>query len=255
MYNLAMPKPILVANWKNYPNSLPEAKTLLKELSKKKALLNKATLFIAPPAPYMELVANSFAKLASQDLFPIEKGAHTGTVSLEMLKSFGVRLTILGHSERRALGETSTEVAVKVRAALKAGITPLVCVGELVKDAEGEHFEFLREEIKSSLHGVNKKNVEKIILAYEPVWAIGKSAKEAIDPGELSQTTLFIRKVLSDLFGRKAAESVSILYGGSVEPKNVSALMNTGVRGMLVGHASLNAKSFLGIAEAIFENK
>ncbi|MEK7135096.1 MAG: triose-phosphate isomerase [Patescibacteria group bacterium] len=250
-----MSKLILVANWKNYPNSLPEAKALLKELSKKKALFSKTTLFIAPPAPYMELVANSFAKLASQDLFPTEKGAHTGTVSVEMLKSFGTKVAILGHSERRALGESSRDVAVKVKTALKAGITPLVCVGELVKDAEGEHFEFLREEIKASLTGVSKKDVEKIMLAYEPVWAIGKSAKDVINPGELSQTTLFMRKVLSDLFGRSAAEKVSILYGGSVEPKNVSDLMTGGVRGMLVGHASLNAKSFVGIVEAIFENK
>lgn len=250
-----MPKPILVANWKNYPNSLPEAKALLKELSKKKALFSKVSLLIAPPTPYMELVANSFAKLASQDLPSIEKGAHTGMVSVEMLKSFGTKVAILGHSERRALGESSAEVAGKVRVALKAGITPLVCVGELVKDAEGEHFEFLREEIKASLLGVSKKEVERIMLAYEPVWAIGKSAKDAIKPEELSQTVLFMRKALSDLFGRAAAEKVGILYGGSVEPKNASALMGGGVRGMLVGHASLDAKSFVGIVEAIFENK
>lgn len=247
-----MPKPIIVANWKNHPNSLPEAKTLIKELSKKKALYKKASLFIAPPAPYFDLVANSFTQLASQDLSVHEKGAHTGEMSLPMLKSFGVKLAILGHSERRALGESSQSVSDKVRLALKAGIQPLVCVGELSRDSEGEHFEFLREEIKASLAGLSKKEIEKIFLAYEPVWAIGKSAKDAISSDDLSQTVLFIRKVLSDLFGRASADKVLILYGGSVEPKNAAAQMVPGVRGLLVGHASLQAKSFEGIVESLF---
>jgi len=248
-----MPKPILIANWKNYPNSLPEAKALVKELSKKKALLSKTALFIAPPAPYYDLVSHSFAKLASQDLFPFDKGSHTGAVSIEVLKSFGVKLAILGHSERRALGETSENVSAKVKAALKAGITPLVCVGEKIKDNDGEHFEFLREEIKASLIGVSKKDVEKIFLSYEPVWAIGKSYKDAMTPEEVTQTIIFIKKILSDLYGRSTAENIPILYGGSVEPKNARALMTSGVKGFLVGHASLNAKSFSGIVEAIFE--
>lgn len=250
-----MAKLILVANWKNYPNSLPEAKLLLKRISRKKTLLNKIAFFIAPPSPYFDLVSNGFAKLASQDLFPIEKGARTGQVSVEILKSFGVRLVILGHSELRALGESSQEVSEKVKVALKAGITPLVCVGEATRDVEGEHFEFLREEIKASLANLSKRDIEKVLLAYEPVWAIGKSAKDAIDPVELSQTILFIKRVLADLFGRSRAEKVGILYGGSVEAKNVRALMTTGVKGMLVGHASLDAKNFEGIVEAIFENK
>jgi triosephosphate isomerase len=102
---------------------------------------------------------------------------------------------------------------------------------------------------------VTKKEVEKIMLAYEPVWAIGKSAKEAITPAELSQTILFIKKVLSDLFGRSAAEKIGVLYGGSVEPGDAHDLISTGVKGFLVGHASLKAPSFVGIVEAIFENK
>ncbi len=247
-----MVKPIIVANWKNHPNSSPEARDLLKELAKKKALFARTALFIAPPAPYLELVAKSFAKLASQDLFPVEKGSHTGTVSIHMLKSFGVKLSIIGHSERRAMGETSVDASAKIKAALKAGITPLLCVGELVRDAEGEHFAFLQEEIKASLAGLSKKEVEKILIAYEPVWAIGKGAKDAIDPGELSQTLLFIRKVLADIFGREAAGKVVLLYGGSVEPRNAKALLESGARGFLVGHASLEAKSFTGIVDAIF---
>jgi triosephosphate isomerase len=248
-----MAKPILVANWKNYPNSLPEAQSLLKEMGRKRLLYKKLTLFIAPPHVYFELVAKSFAHLASQDFSILEKGTHTGETSLEILKSFGVKLAILGHSERRALGESSEIVSQKVKVALKAGITPLVCVGESVRDNEGEHFEFLREQIKASLTGLTKKEVSKVMLAYEPVWAIGKNAKDAIYSEDLVQTVVFIKKVLADLFGRIATEDVPILYGGSVESANALELMqSTGVRGFLVGHASLKAKSLEIIAHSLF---
>lgn len=248
-----MAKPIIVANWKNHPNSFIEAKDLLKDLARKKALFAKTSFFIAPPAPYLELVSKSFAKAASQDVFPIEKGSHTGEVSIEMLKSFGVKLSIIGHSERRAQGETSAMASEKVKAALKAGITPLLCVGELSRDAEGEYFSFIQEELKSSLAGVSKKDAEKVLIAYEPVWAIGKSAKDAIDTTDLCETLLFLRKSLTDLFGRETAEKMTLLYGGSVEPRNAKALIGSGVKGFLVGHASLDAKSLAGIIEAIFE--
>jgi triosephosphate isomerase len=249
-----MTKPILVANWKNHPVSLPEAQTLLKELNKKKLLYKKLNLFIAPPLAYLESAARtvkSFGRLAAQDFFPQEKGSFTGEVAPEILKSFGVKLVILGHSERRALGETSEEVSVKAKSALKAGLIPLVCVGEKERDIEGEHFEKLRDEIKISLSGLKKNDLGKIIIAYEPVWAIGKSAKDAIDPNELSQTVIFIRKVLSDLFGRSAAEETAILYGGSVEPGNASTLIMAGVHGFLVGHESLSGTHIAEIAEAL----
>lgn len=248
-----MAKPIIVANWKNHPNSLPEARDLIKELGRKKALFSKTSFFIAPPAPYLEAVAKSFAKPASQDIFPFEKGSHTGEVSIETLKSFGVKLSIIGHSERRALGETSQDAAFKVKAALKAGITPLLCVGEPTRDAEGEYFSFLQDELKASLAGLTKKEAEKTLIAYEPIWAIGKKASDAIGSAELSETLLFIKKVLSDLFGRETADKIILLYGGSVEPRNAGSLMASGVRGFLVGHASLQARSLAGIIEAIFD--
>jgi triosephosphate isomerase (TIM) len=247
-----MAKTILIANWKNRPGSLPEAASLLKELSKKKALYKKANLFIAPPYTYFGEAAKSvkgYASLASQDLFPIEKGSYTGHISPEILKSFGVKLAILGHSERRSLGESSAQVSDKARASLKAGIIPLVCVGEEVRDSEGEHFEFLRDQVKSSLAGLKKSDAEKLVLAYEPVWAIGEKAKGAIDPADLSLTIIFIRKVLTEIFGRAAAEKVLVLYGGSVDPENAKMLMKgSGVRGFLIGRSSLSGKSLEAIA-------
>ncbi len=241
-----MSKLILVANWKNHPSSLEEAKNLLREMAKKKELYKKLALFVAPPLPYMETVserAASFSKLAAQDIPLVPKGDYTGVTSLDMLKSFGTRLAIIGHSERRAMGESSEMVSQKIKAALRAGIVPLVCVGEEKRDKDGEHFGLLREEIKALLAGVSKQAASSVIVAYEPVWVIGKSAEDALPPGDLAQSVIFIRKILSDLYGRNTADRISIVYGGSVEPANAGALAReTGVAGFLVGHASLRAK-------------
>lgn len=250
-----MAKPILVANWKNYPSSLSEAQKLMKDLGKKRELYKKLFLFVAPPFTYFESVSErlgTFGKLASQNISSLPPGTYTGQVTIDILKNFSVRLAIIGHSERRAFGETSEHITKKVRAALRAGITPLLCVGERERDTDGEHFEILRQDLKLLLGGLSKSEISKIALAYEPVWAIGKSSKDAINREELAQTVVFIKKVLSDLFGRKVAEKIPILYGGSVEPGNAYELMKgTGIRGFLVGHASLNAKSFEAIVKDI----
>lgn len=250
-----MAKPILVANWKNFPASLPEAKDLLTNLKKKAELYKKLRLIITPPLPYLGLVAEKAGKmveLGAQNLFPQEKGSHTGEVGVDILKSFGVKVVIVGHSERRALGETAVDVALKAQVAIKSGLSPLICFGEKSRDTDGEHFQFLQEELKTLLSGINKKDLGKVMLAYEPIWAIGKQSAGPIDPLDLSQTILFVKKVLTDLFGRESAEKVAILYGGSVDESNAGLLLrNSGVRGLLVGRASLNAKSFEGVAHSM----
>jgi len=251
-----MARPILVANWKNHPGSIKEAASLSKEMSKSRALYKKLSLFVAPPYPYFDSVSSvvkSFASLASQDIVALPKGSHTGFVTADILKSFGVKLSIIGHSERRALGETSQDVALKIKESLRAGIAPLVCVGEKDRDVDGEHFEFLREELRSSFAGLSRRaDISKLAVAYEPVWAIGGDAQDAMEAGDLSQSVIFIRKVLTEIFGRALAENIPILYGGSVEPDNVGALLSeTGVRGFLVGHASLDGKTFKAVAESL----
>ena len=251
-----MAKSILVANWKNHPSSIDEVRILLSQMAKKGVLYKKLSLFIAPPLPYFESVktrAKTFSSLASQDIF-VAPGAssYTSQVTPDILKSFGVKLSIIGHSERRALGESSVDVSKKVRAAISAGIIALVCVGESSRDKDGLYYETLRDQIKASLADLNdKKDVAKVMVAYEPVWAIGKGA-EAIDPTDLSQSVIFIRKVLTDMFGRELAQKVSILYGGSVDASNAPTLVEkTGIKGFLVGRASLKAKDFRPIAEAL----
>jgi len=251
-----MTKPILVANWKNHPGSLAEARTLLGQFVRSTKLYKKFSFFIAPPLAYFELFSKrsgGFFHLASQDVFSQVSGTYTGQITPDILKSFGTKLAIIGHSERRAMGETNEIVSQKIKVALRSSIISLVCVGEISRDQDGEHFEFLCDELKSSLASVNRKaDVSNIMIAYEPVWAIGGRAQDAMTPADLSQSVIFIKKVLTDMFGRVVAERIPILYGGSVEPANAGSLFGeTGIKGFLVGHASLNAKSFEAIARSL----
>lgn len=243
-----MAKAILVANWKNYPGSLEEARDLLRAMSRKFQLYKKVSLYIAPPLTYLDIVsknAKNFASLASQDISSQSQGTYTGLVTPDILKSFGTRLSIIGHSEQRSLGETDELVSCKVKVALRAGIIPLICVGETIRDQDGEHFMKLGEQLKFSLAGLKKNDAFKIMIAYEPVWAVGKNAKGAIEPSDLCQSVLFIKKVLTDMFGRAVAERIPVLYGGSVDSANISNIYSeTGIKGFLVGRASLNAKNF-----------
>lgn len=252
-----MSRPILVANWKNYPASSEEASFILKGLAKKSSVYKKLTTFIAPPTTYFESVSKrvkSFASLASQDIPEDINGTHTSVVSPDILKSFGVKLSIIGHSERRALGETDKKVSEKIKVALKSGIIPLVCVGEMVRDHEGNYFEFISEQIRRSLASVSRAvDAEKIVIAYEPIWAIGKKATGVVEPADLAQMVIFIKKVLTEMFDRKTAEKVSILYGGSVDAFNAATLATTSIKGFLVGRASLEAKTFAVIAEALIK--
>lgn len=240
-------KSILIANWKNFPGSLEEARVLVREISRKKNLFKKISLFVAPPLPYLALLSEksgSYSTLGSQDFFPYTKGKFTGAVTGEILKSFGVKFSILGHSEMRALGETAETVSLKAKMALKSGLCPVICFGEKELDSDGGHFAQIERELKGSIKDISKKDTNKIILAYEPVWAIGKTAKDSIDPKDLSETVVFIKKILTDIYGRKKADEIRIIYGGSVEPENAGILLkNTGVKGFLVGHASLKPSS------------
>lgn len=254
-----MAKPILIANWKNHPGSLKEAENILSKISRNRRSYEKINLFIAPPHPYLAAVSSrtgSLFKLACQDMPALVKETSTGSVMPDILKSFGVRLSIIGHSEVRAQGETSEIVSQKVATALSAGIAPLVCIGEKERDRDGEQFGFLRDEIGRSLSSLKDGDAQKLVLAYEPIWAVGKDALGVIEPGDLSQTVIFIKRVLADIFGREMADKIPILYGGSVDSSNTRELVhNTGVRGLLVGRASLDASSLKTIAESLIEKE
>ncbi len=247
-------KYILVANWKNHPNTIEEARAIISGLSKHRDKFKRLQTLIAPPNAFLDVVnskVKSIGFLASQDFSVLPKGTYTGETTVEMLKSFGVKASIIGHSERRKLGETNSLVSKKVLSAIKEGVTPIVCIGEETHDQDGGYFEVLDNQIRSSLDGLKKNDAKKIIVAYEPIWAIGKSVKDAMQASDLGQMIVYIRKVLTEMFGRQTADQISIIYGGSVEPGNAKELISAGAEGFLVGHASLVPKSFVEIAKAI----
>ena len=242
-------KKLIVANWKMSPASLAEARVLFGKTKLAGGKLEKVETVICPPFPYLGLFANtdtSRVSLGAQDVFWANSGRATGEVSPEMLRDLGVSYVIVGHSERRALGETDEMVSKKVKAVLAEGLTPIVCVGEKERDPDSRYFDTLQTQIVASFAGIVRAQFQGICIAYEPLWAIGKSAKEAMDPGGIREMAIFIQKVLADAFGEETAQLPRVLYGGSAEESNTASILTEGgVSGLLVGHASLDAERFI----------
>ncbi|MDO8594050.1 MAG: triose-phosphate isomerase [bacterium] len=251
-------KKLIVANWKMNPASAAEARVLFSKTKLAGRKLDSVETVICPPFPYLGLFVHggtTRVSLGTQDVFWANSARATGEVSPEMLKDIGVSYIIVGHSERRTLGESDEIVSKKLKAVLTEGLTPILCVGEKERDADGRYFESLKNQIKASCVGLRSSDFRALVIAYEPLWAIGKSAREAMQPGNIREMAIFIQKVLSDAFGEEAARVAKLLYGGSVEEGNTNAILTEGgVNGLLVGHASLDAAGFtkiLKIANAI----
>ncbi|MCR4274707.1 MAG: triose-phosphate isomerase [Candidatus Campbellbacteria bacterium] len=244
---------LFVANWKMNPDSVREAVMLWNATKKYAQKARKTSVVVCPPTPFIASCATKSDGLVffgAQDVSLFPNGAHTGEVSTGMLKDMHVRYIIAGHSERRALGESNELIARKVQAVLASGLTPILCIGEHERGMHGEHFAFIEEQIRGSLHGISKARAPKIILAYEPLWAIGRTSAQAMSPNDVHEMALFIRKILSKMYGRSVGMSIPILYGGSVEPSNINPIVREGaVQGVLVGHASLVAKN---VADMLF---
>lgn len=242
---------LVIGNWKMNPATLGAAQKLFLQirdgLGKRK---HDVDIVVAPPFPFISemerLSPSRRIELCAQDGSFEVGGAHTGEVSMSMLKSVGVTSVIVGHSERRAAGETNEIVYQDVMAALTHSITVILCVGERKRDTHGDYLTFVEEQIRSALKDVPKTKLRRVVIAYEPVWAIGTG--KTASPEDAREMRIFIMKILSDLYDRKAAEKMRILYGGSVKPENAADLFAIGeVAGFLIGGASLKAKSFLSI--------
>ncbi|MFA6463552.1 MAG: triose-phosphate isomerase [Candidatus Paceibacterota bacterium] len=252
-----MNKKIIVANWKMNPRSLTLAKTILDPIKKTFQRANfkgKKTIVICPPNSFLGIFDKPIKNisLGAQDLSIYSSGALTGEVGGSMLKSVGVNYVIIGHSERRAMGETPEIISKKILRALENKITPIICMGENKRDTEGQFFIELRSIIESTLAKVSKTTASKIILAYEPLWAISTEGNGAITPELLRETSIFIRRTLSELYGNKIGTKISILYGGSVNTKNAKEIVSLGeVDGLLIGKESLNSKDFIQIVSSI----
>lgn len=238
-------KNFLVLNWKAGPETLEEAKKIVIAVRRISKTAVRTAMVICPPFIYLEPVSKMLLPrgktlLGSQDVSSTEGGPETGEVSAQMVRNIGAAFAIVGHSERRQLGETSELAAKKVNLAVRSGLFVVLCVGEPERDSHGRFFRFLSEQLRLSLAKISRRQLPKIIIAYEPVFAIGKSEQEAMKAPELRETVIFIRKVLADLFGQPAALAVPILYGGSVGGSNAVTLFHdSGVQGFLLGRASL----------------
>ncbi len=213
---------------------------------------DKVELLICPPFTSIPIcrffLERSSIHWGAQNVYPEEKGAFTGEVSPTMLKELGCTYVICGHSERRQiLGESDAFIAKKVEAVLSHGMTPILCVGETAEEkAAGQTEQRIESEIRAALAGVDKKEIQRVVIAYEPIWAIGSGAAATAEEAET--VSAFIRGVVKDLFGKKVAEEVHILYGGSVKGSNISDfLKQKDIDGALIGGASLKADEFLDI--------
>ena len=236
-------------------NDLPQTESLIASLQRRLPE-TEAEVMIAPSFTNLfnafETLRQSKMEVIAQNMHFADSGAYTGEVSAEMLKSIGITTVILGHSERRAyFAETDELLAKKVNNALKHGMRIIFCFGEELADRKsGNHFAVVESQLKNALFHLDGKAWQQLILAYEPVWAIGTG--ETASPEQAQEMHYFIRETLSEKYGEQLAHSVSILYGGSVKPNNAEEIFSQpDVDGGLIGGASLNADDFMAIVKAV----
>ncbi len=252
-----MRKKIVAGNWKMNKN-FEEGLALTSEIINiaKDELKNQAILVINPPFIHLNslqklIPQNSNIRLGSQNCYHQKSGAFTGETSVDMLKSVGVQYTIIGHSERREyFNETSEQLAQKTKLLLEVGITPIFCCGESLTIREsGKHLEYVAQQITESLFDLSTEDIQKIVIAYEPIWAIGtgKTASSA----QAQEMHAYLRTHIAHTYTQEIAENISILYGGSCNPQNAKELFACAdIDGGLIGGASLKSRDFITIAQS-----
>ncbi len=253
VYNMGM-NILIVGNWKLNPAKADDAKKLSKKVRNFAKTLSKVDIVICPPFPFIPLCKSkndpSTFHIGAQSTGAEFSGSYTGLVSASMLKDLGVEYVIVGHSEERMRGESEDLIAKKAKIVVEQGMTPIVCVGEKIRDESGSHYDFVRDQVKSAFSLVSKNNSKDVIIAYEPVWAIG--ASEAMQTDAIYEMSLFLKKVFADMFGTDSGLKARILYGGAVNVRNAEEIMRVGkVDGLLIGRESLNAPAFLELIRTI----
>jgi len=246
---------IVVANWKMNPQSKKEAEVLFNQFSIILRNIKNSQIVVCPPFPFLFTSKKFKSKkliLGAQNVVNQNEGSHTGEVSPLMLLNLGVKYILIGHSERRLLGENNKIVNEKILNSLKYKLSPIVCIGETIRDRDGFYLSFIKDKIRECLAGVSKNQIKNIIITYEPVWAIGKDSVREATRDEFLEMKIFIKKIISDMYDAKIAHSILILYGGSVNPQNAKSFTEDGgADGLLVGRDSLNYKKFGAILDAI----
>lgn len=249
-----MIRPLVVGNWKMH-KTVREAVDFIDLLKARLTEKGERTVAVAPPFtslyPVAETLKGSWICLAAQNVCDREEGAYTGEVSARMLADAGCKFVIVGHSERRAFFEENDDlINRKIKEAAKYGLEPIFCVGETLYEREsGETFAVVKRQIEEGLKGIGATDAARIVIAYEPVWAIGTG--KTATPGQAADVHVFIRETVERMFGKDVSRSIPVIYGGSVNPANIDALMaEQEINGVLVGGASLNVESFARIAGA-----
>ena len=235
---------LIIANWKCNPKTLKKAKKLFLGIKKGLPRKLKAKIVICPPFIYLRGLNLGTKKLeiGAQDCF-FREGPFTGQISVSMLKNLGCTYVIVGHSEKRAAGEKDKLINLKLKACLEKHLIPILCVGETSKqEKNNQTSRILKEQLRKDLKGISKKDIEKIIIAYEPIWAIGTG--RACDPEIAKVSKIMIKKHLKELY---KTNRVKIIYGGSVNSKNVLGYIEAGMEGYIIGGMSLKPKKFIAI--------
>ena len=248
-----MRRPIIAGNWKMH-KTVQDALDVAIGLKRKFYTFGEADIVICPAftalSKVYDEISDSSIMLGAQDMYWEEEGAFTGEISPKMLKDVGVRYVIIGHSERRVyFGETDEAVNKKVKTALKYGMIPIMCIGERLEERDnGTTYEVLEKQLTRGLKDFTKEEVSRIIIAYEPVWAIGTG--RTATPGQAQEAHKFIRNFIEKHFEKEAGSKIRIQYGGSVKPDNIAKLMaEEDIDGALVGGASLDVNTFVQIVE------
>lgn len=247
---------IVAGNWK-MNNTFEEADNLVFEIVEflKNNNTGNTAVVVCPPAVYLELATDQASEsellVGAQNISNFESGAYTGEISAAMLASMEVDYTLIGHSERRKyFGETNSVLAEKVNMALKHNIAPIFCCGEVLPEREaGKHFDVVKAQLEESLFHLNKTDFGNVVIAYEPVWAIGTGVTAS--PEQAQEMHAYIRSLVAGKYGKEAAENTTILYGGSCNAGNARELFaNPDVDGGLIGGASLKAEEFIKIVQS-----
>jgi triosephosphate isomerase len=251
-----MQKKLIVGNWKMNPRTLREARTCFSTIKKEARAAKNVEVSIAVPYVYLSELSKTAGgglSISAQDVAATKEGPYTGEISAPMLAGFKTKYCIVGHSERRALGETNAQVNQKIKMLLSAKITPIVCVGEIERDSGMWYLSAVKTQVEESFAGIPKNAIAKIVIAYEPVWAISSTQdRRDATPADSSEMVIYIRKILADMFGGASANAVRILYGGSVDEKNALGFVTEGnADGLLPGKASLSPQKFTKILKTV----
>jgi len=250
-----MRKQIVAGNWKMNTNIAEGISLALNLRELESQFNNNVEVIVIPPFTHITEITNALSdtniKIGAQNCAAEEKGAYTGEVSAEMIASLEANYVTIGHSERRAYyGETNQILNKKVKLALRNDLTPIYCCGEKLEEREVKnHFDVVRTQISEGLFDLGNEDFSKIVIAYEPVWAIGTGVTAS--PEQAQEIHKYIREIIAEKYGSETAEKISILYGGSVKPSNANEIFSKAdVDGGLIGGAALKAEDFMGIINA-----